>query len=123
MGEMGLIYEPSAEVAALMYQRMPTETRNNVIWANSPKDAISVLKDYRSDLVFVSLGTITDEDELVHEKSRESHLEIIRFLQNSNADGFDHCTFYLHCHDERTLEIMQDRLNGYLHVVVRPFGV
>lgn len=121
MREVGLIFEPKQERAALMYQRMNEAVRQNIIWAPTPREAIDVLETYNKELMFVSLGAVTDEEVLIHEKSEHSHMEIIRYLQKADPADFNHCVFYLHSHDERVLMIMQDRLRNY-KVKVKPFG-
>ena len=122
MGEVGLIYEPRPEVAAIMYQRLPEQVRNSVIWADTPSLAISILNNDSSRLSFVSLGAITDDTTLVHEKSPDSHMEVVRFLQKADKTHYKDCVFYLHCHDKRSLMIMKDRLKDY-NPKVKPFGL
>lgn len=111
MGEdlLILFLDGSNERMALAYQRMPEAVRNDVIWARTAEEGISVLKDYKDRLQVVYFDHDLNED--IHGDSRreDSGMEIVRWLEKQNSSTWN-CKFIAHGWNETPNKKMVERL-------------
>lgn len=117
---MLLVVENSPERAALMYQRLPKNIKDNTIWVSSSADAIETLRDYKDQISILTL-----EHDLVYPEMDcrrvDCGMEVIRWLESN--DFSKHLLVVLHTWNYKARVKMLKRLIAKNYwVISKPFG-
>ena len=89
---MILFFEEDPNIAAVVYQRMKKEDRDQTIWATSEEEAISTIKDYHSRLSKIYLDYPKTKPVFVHNPI--SSIAIADYISRSNID-LSKCEFHV----------------------------
>ena len=119
-----LFLDDCAERAALAYERMSKDDRDNTIWTQTVSDTISALDTYRSVLTQVSLDHDLNGRTYVHSDREDCGMEVVRWLVKQKVSDFDGCIFVIHTWNEIAAPKMYNKLkNKGFKVKCQPFGM
>ena len=124
---MILFLDDDPNRAALAYQRMNEEDRNNTIWCQTAEEAIYTLKDYKEVLTQVYLDHDLGGQTYVHSAREDCGMEVIRFIEKLSAEDlayFNGTKFVVHTWNESAGPKMVERLHKLgLGAEYKPFGM
>lgn len=127
---MHLFLDDDPNRAAVAYQRMSKDEREQTIWCMTAEEAIITLRDYRDVLMSVSLDHDLNGETYMNVASPICGMEVVRWLENQaknqpvEFEGFKKVQFTVHSWNEYAGPKMFKRLEQLgLKVNLRPFGV